>query len=295
MSIPLTGWPHGSWNHLLPYFNRLGAMIGLGPNPSAEQLYAAIGKTSSAKLFAESIEKFIEATGMSMEQVIAEVREVEKELCLLGVVPFMSIEKGMVDPELFEGVGYLTTGTATYTDERLKQLLQTLKAGARIRRVVCFASSRFCEAPADLKHPVIKAWKGLKPTEAEFQRKLVEECGLESQVDVKYADLPRQNADGRPLSLQQQLEHFMESGQSVDQVGLAPIYVPTNFNALYVALHVANVMGRDNVWLSQNGGTLIDALPKYWAPTLQHVLTWPNGALRLWKELVDAGFITYDE
>jgi hypothetical protein len=293
VSIPLTRWSRGSWNRLLPLFNRLAAMVDLDPNPSVEQLAGVIKTTLNAKLFAESIEKFIKATaGMSMEQVIAELREIEKELSLLGVMPFMSTEKGMVAPELFKGVGYLTTGTATYTDERLKQLLQTLKTGARILRVVCFASSRFCEAPADLKHPVIKAWKGLKPTEAEFQRKLVEECGLESLVDVKYADLPRQNAYGRPLSLQQQLEHFMESGQSVDLVGLAPIYVPTNFNALYVPLHVANVMGRDNIWLSQNGGTLVDELPKHWAP-VQHTLTWPNGAFRLFEQLVRSGAIDY--
>jgi hypothetical protein len=292
MSVPLTGYRNGSWNHLLPWFNRLAAMVGLGPNPDVGELEGVIKKTLNTKLFAESIKNFIKTTGMTMEQVIAELCEIEKELCLLGVVPFMSTKDGMVDPESFEGVGYLTTGTATYTDERIKQLLQTLKTGARILRVVCFASSRFCEAPADLKHPVIKAWKGLKPTEAEFQRKLVEECGLESLVDVKYADLPRQNADGRPLSLQQQLEHFMESGQSVDLVGLANIYVPTNFNALYVPLHVADITGRDNVWFSQNGGTLIDELPKFWAP-VQHTLTWPNGAFRLFEQLVRFGAIDY--
>jgi hypothetical protein len=155
MSIPLTGWQNGAWNHLVPEFNRLGAMIGLDPNPSAQTLYAAIGKTGSAKLFEQNVASFLEATGMQIEGVASELRHIEGELGLMSTLPFMSLKQGIVDPASFEGVAILTAGTANYIEARIEQIKLAIRAGARITRVVCLASSRVMDGVADKKHPVV--------------------------------------------------------------------------------------------------------------------------------------------
>jgi hypothetical protein len=305
MSIPLTGWQNGAWNHLVPEFNRLGAMIGLDPNPSAQTLYAAIGKTGSAKLFEQNVASFLEATGMQIEGVASELRHIEGELGLMSTLPFMSLKQGIVDPASFEGVAILTAGTANYIEARIEQIKLAIRAGARITRVVCLASSRVMDGVADKKHPVVAdpdADWGVygQPTEVSFQRLMVTLLGLDSMVEVKYANLPQwaeppseEKPKGRPLNLEQQLNWLVKSGQYADLIGDSHVYFPVNFNATFIVLEARRVLGLDDIYTSSNGGTLIDALPKFWAPTLQHVLTWPNGALRLWKELVAAGMIDY--
>ncbi len=143
-------------------------------------------------------------------------------------------------------------------------------------------------------------WGGKGPSELFFQEYMIDSHKLYDDVQVVYAELPKwveppseERPKGKPLSLSQQLKHLVESGQYADLIGDAPVYFPVNFNALYVALSARRTLGLDDIYTSSNGGTLIDELPEYWAPTLQHTLTWPNGALRLWKELVDAGMIDY--
>jgi hypothetical protein len=302
MSIPLTGWQNGAWNHLVPEFNRLGAMIRLDANPSTDQLYGAIDKTGSAKLFEQNVASFLKATGMQIEDVASELRSIEGKLGLMSALPMMSLKQGIVDPSSFEGVAILSTGTANYTEARIKELMLYMQAGARIKRVVCVASARVMDGVADKKHPKVADWDTSKdePTEASFQRYMVKELGLKNMVEVVFADLPEwaeppseTNPKGRPFNLEQQLNWLVKSGQYAELIGDSLVYFLVNFNALFVALEACRVLGLDDIYTSSNGGTLIDALPKFWAPTLQHVLTWPNGALRLWKELVAAGMIDY--
>lgn len=290
MPMPLGPWGPGSWDHQLEHFERIGEMIGLGPNPDDQQLYRAIGDTSSPKAFQENVKPFLQRTGMTLEQLTAQVHAVERDLGLLGVLPFMSYKRGLVDPAAFKGVGFWATGTAGWTDLRLEALLAGEKAGATFEYIICFWSTRKCDTPADKKHPKVKMFRDdHEPTEEVLQKLLVP-SGREKWF--RFVELPELNAAGKPLSLEQQIEHAQATGQLDELIGQRPVFMGQNGNATYNALQVPRLAGLADMHFMQADMSLIDDLPAHFAPTLQWSATYVNGAFRFWKELRQAGCIS---
>ena len=293
MPVPTGRWTDGGWNSLLPHFMRLAKMLGFnGAYALPSDLQALFNKAASAKVFAENVKAFLEASGLSPQQVADLLVDLEKELGLMAPVPFMSLEGGLADPSEFNGVALWPTGTVNWTKLRLEQIQLSAVAGARFRHVIGLNSSRTCNSPADRRHPLIRGIAaGMEPTEAELQRQLAE-SGDYDPGEFIYPILPYQNAAGKPLTLEQQLEYLLASGQYDDLIGDADIYVPATPNSLFVPLHAARVLGRRNVYFSQAGATLMRSMPGYWWPSNQDVMTTPNGAIRLWIELEHRGCIT---
>lgn len=291
MHVPSQRWAEGSWNNKLDQLNSLGRMVGLKPNPSWETLDATIGKVASAKVFGESIQPFLDETGKSREEVIRELKAINDRLGLMEPLPFMTTGQGFTDPASFDGVALLPPGITNWSVLRHTEIVRSHKAGANFQRVVVLWSSRKCNAPADLRHPYIKDryQQGEEPTEWKLMHDIVDRDG----VDLKYefAELPQVDENGRPLSLEKQLNHLVESGQYEALVGDKPVYVPSTPNSLYVPLHAKRVLGLKDIAFSQAGARQVATMPSFWWDSLQEIMTTPNGTFRLWKELVQGRFI----
>lgn len=293
MPVPTNGWMNGGLNKQLNSFRLLARMLGLNESSiSSDDLQGLFSKVANAKLFAENVQAFMDAAGGSKASIQDRLENIEAKLGLMQPLPFMSL-RGQSAPSDFEGIVIWPAGTTLWTQLRLEQIQTAVAAGAHFTRVVCLGSSRKCTAPADLRHPFIASQpEGTELTERELQMALLEASGTIQAVNFSFPDLPDINDAGRPLSLEQQLSYLRDSGQLDQLVGNADIYVPANPNALYVPLHVRRVLGRDNVWFSQAGARLVRGTPDYWWPSLQDVMTTPNGIIRLWVELLYAGCIT---
>lgn len=293
MHVPTDGWRNGAWNTKLPHFRFLAEMLGVNkPFLSLGEVQELIAKAASAKVFAKNIKPFLSATEHSEPAVARGLELIEGHLGLLEPLPFMSLD-GIADPRQFSGVAIWPAGTANWTELRLEQIRMAQRAGADFMYIIRLGSSRRCNTPADRAHPLLqRVAKGSEPTERLFQRELMETMPDLQEDEFRSASLPELNDEGKPLSLQQQLEYLVSSGQYDKLIGDEDIYVPANPNALYVPLHVRRVLGRDNVWFSQAGARLVRKVPDSWWPSLQQVMTTPNGILRLWVELLHAGCIT---
>jgi len=292
MHVPTDGWRNGAWNNKLPHFRSLAEMLGVNkPSLSLGEVQELIAKVASAKVFAENIKPFMEATEHSESAAARGLELIEGHLGLLEPLPFMSLD-GIADPREFNGVAIWPAGTANWTELRLEQIRMAQRAGANFKYVIRLGSFRRCNTPADLAHPALSGRQspsGL--TERMFQWLLAGSGGYEDLV-WREPELPEVNEQGKPLSLQQQLEYLITSGQYEELIGGEDIYVPANPNALYVPLHVRRILGEENVWFSQAGARLVRKVPDSWWPSLQQVMTTPNGIFRLWVELLHAGCIT---
>jgi hypothetical protein len=292
MHVPTDGWKNGGWNNKLPQFRLLAEMLGLSkPSYAPGDLQDLFKRVATAKLFAENVQAFLDAASDSKKSAADRVEAIERKLGLTEPLPFMSME-GLAVPSEFNGVAIWPTGITNWTKLRLEQIRMAQDAGARFKHIVCLHSSRVCNAPGDRKHPLIAGIPaGQEPTEQALQYQLAR-SGAHDPSMFRFAELPSVNDDGRPLSLEQQLRHLQASGQYDELIGGADIYVPSTPNSLYVPLHVRRVLGHDNVWFSQAGARLVRGTPDSWWPSLQDTLTLPNGMLRLWVELLEAGCIT---
>lgn len=291
LPVPTNGWINGGWNNKLPQFRLLAQMLGVNsPIASADDLQDLFKRVSTAKVFAENVQPFLEATGRPHKWVVERLLEIEHKLGLLEPLPMMSLKRGIINPRSFSGVAIWPAGITNFTQLRLEQIELAMRAGAYFKCVIVLGSSRKCNAPADRRHPLIKSRLGGEElTERQLQHELLAELADDRYIE---AVLPEFNADGKPLSLRQQLEFVMRSGQFQAEIQ-GPIYVPSTPNSLYVPLHVRRVLGSLDVCFSQAGARVVrDEMPDYWWPTLQDVKTTPNGIFRLWVELIHAGCIT---
>lgn len=292
MPVPTDRWTDGGWNPKLPQFQRLAKMVGVDKtsytHDDLQNLFKIIG---DQKVFADNVQVFIEAATGFRATTAEAIEALERKLGLTEALPFMSLE-GVTIPASFNGVAIWPSGTANWTNLRLEQIQMAHKAGAQFEHIVCLYSSRVCSGVADKRHPLIKGTaQGLEPDEHALMEHLAATSGLNVNM-FKFADLPFETEAHKPLSLDQQLKHLQTSGQYDELIGGRDIYVPSTPNSLYVPLHVRRVLGHDNVWFSQAGARIVRAVPDYWWPTIQDVMTLPNGILRLWVELLHAGCIT---
>lgn len=296
LHLPDIGWTRGSWNGKHGQFGLLGRMIGLSDRPSSEELQEAIRKTAVAKVFHESVESFMAATGRDQAYVVNELMHMNKKLGTMEMIPFRSMLRGAFCPSSFDGVGFLTGATVSWMELRWSDLLLAQKAGAHFKQIVVLGSSRICNSPADRRHPYISGVfpEGREPTERELLKQWVYAAGKHDRQYV-FPELPEVNEQGKPLSLEEQLRHLDRSGQWEELVGVTdtePVYVPTNPNALFVPLHFRRVIGLHDIWFSQAGAHVVKQTPEWWWPGLQDVMTTPSGTIRLWIELVNADCIT---
>lgn len=292
MHVRTDGWLNGAWDTKRPQFLLLAEMLGhTQPHLSPDDLQGLFRSVASAKVFADNVQQFLDATGRTKKSAAEYLEGIERQLGLMEPLPFMSL-RGISDPAEFDGVAIWPTGITNWTKLRLEQIRTAQDAGARFRHIVCMHSSRVCNGVADRRHPLIKGIpEGQEPTEYSLQHHLVF-SGAHDPSMFRFPSLPFVNDQGRPLSLEQQLVHLRESGQYDELIGGADIYVPSTPNSLYVPLHVRRVLGHDNVWFSQAGARLVRGAPDSWWPSLQDAMTTPNGIIRLWVELLHAGCMT---
>jgi hypothetical protein len=268
-------------------------MLGLTkPSVSLSDLQDLFQRVSSAKVFAENVQAFLATVVDSDKPIEGHLEAIERELGLTKAIPFRSLN-GLEDPSSFNGVAIWPTGTTNWTELRLEQIRTAQAAGAQFSSIVCLYSSRTCNGAADRRHPLIRdVPAGEESNEREVQRQLFFNLEAPDGYLFHFPALPRSTSEGKPLSLEQQLQFLQRSGQYETLVGDADVYVPSTPNSLHVPLHVRRVLGLDNVWFSQAGASLTRKMPDFWWPSLQDVMTLPNGMIRLWVELLHAGCIT---
>lgn len=290
MHIPDTGWTRGSWRGKLAQFGLLGRMIGLDVDASSGELQEALKRVASAKVFAESVQDFVEATGMKKGDIANELEHINKKLGTMEPAPFRSMLRGQVDPSSFDGVAIWPAGTVSWMQLRWEQIKMHQQAGARFEHIIVLGSSRVCNAAADRKHPYIKGNfdEGEEPTERKLLKLWVYgDSGLNPQY--LFPPIP-DDESGQPLSLQKQLEYLLEREPPYAKLLTErPLYVPANQNALYVPLHARRVLKRQDIWFSQSGARVERESPAWWSPMVQDLWTTPSGILRLWIELKAAG------
>jgi hypothetical protein len=288
LPVPTNGWNNGAWNKKATQFYLLAEMLGLKkPSISPDELQELFRAVGSAKVFSDNVQAFLRASGRDIKWVCQRLEQIEAKLGLMDPLPFMSL-KGVSNPKDFAGVAIWPAGITNWSELRLDQIELAQKAGAYFEHIIVLGSTRKAGAPADRRHWYINPIPaGHEPTERGIQSAWIEQ--KPSKIRFIEAELPELNADGKPLSLQQQLEHFVETGQYERYVAGKKIYVPSTPNSLYVPLHVRRLLGHEDVWFSQGGARLTRDMPDYWWPTLQDVLTTPNGIIRLWVELLHAG------
>lgn len=292
MHVPRDGWINGGWKRKLPQFRSLGEMVGLSPAPSSDELQAVLKRVASAKVFAESVDTFLAATGKRRSEVMAKLESINHQLGTMEPVPFRSLVRGEVDPTSFVGVAIWPAGTVAWTELRWEQIKLAEKAGAKFERIIVLGSSRVCNAVADRRHPYIREIpEGQEPTERELMRQWVR---ASSHFDSKYVfpDLPERNEQGWPLTLEQQLKYLYQENKHTADLVMNQLYVPANPNALYVPLHVRRVLKRQDIWFSQGGARIQRDMPSWWWPAVQDLMTTPSGIFRLWIELEAAGCFT---
>lgn len=268
-------------------------MIGLSDRPSTGELQEALKRVASAKVFAESIDKFLEATGKDRMEVANELEHINKKLGTMEPIPFRSMIRGQVDPSSFDGIAIWPAGTVSWSHLRWEQLLLSEQAGARFERIIVLGSSRICNAVADRKHPEIadNYDAGEEPTERQLLKRWVNyRYGRNPQY--LFPELP-DGEGGKPLSLEGQLKHLMSDQKYAQLLTERQVYVPANPNALYVPLHVRRVLKRQDIWFSQGGARIQRETQNWWWPQVQDLWTTPSGILRLWIELEAAGCLAY--
>ena len=170
MQVPRNRWTDGSWDNKLSQFLPLARMAGLdSPNPSLDELQGMFSAVANTKVFAESVEKFVEKSGKSLKDVQRQLVYINNKLGLMEPVPLRSKMHPIVDPSTFDGVALLVPGTISWTGLRKTRTELVQQAGAQFERVVVFHSSRVCDSPADWRHPYIRDafTKGREPTEKE--------------------------------------------------------------------------------------------------------------------------------
>ena len=291
MPVPTNGWINGAWNKKATQFYLLAEMLGLKqPSISPDDLQDLFKRVSSAKVFAENVQPFLEESGWPLDAVHKRLEEIEANLGLLQLLPFMSL-RGLADPSQFSGVAIWPAGITNWCVMRHEEIVKAHKHGANFTRVIVMWSSRKCDAPADRRHPYIRDYhdEGEEPTERQLMQSIIDRDGV-TNLKYEFATLPKAQADGRPLSLEMQLEQIVQSGQFDDYLP-GKMYVPSTPNSLYVPLHVMRVLGHDNVWFSQAGSRPVREMPGFPWPGLQEILTTPNGIIRLWVELLYSGCI----
>lgn len=289
MLVPRIRWISGSWNNKLSQFLPLARWLGVNsPNPSLDELQD-LHKTVGAKVFTESIPAVRERTGMSEQTLRRKLVYMWDKIGLGDPISLRSIfeTEHECDPTNFKGVALLMPGTISWTGRRYERTELVRLAGAKFERVLVFYSSRICKAPPDWRHPYIRftSQKDREPTEEELLRQW-----LFDKPGYQFVELPA-TPPGEPLSAQQQLEHFVASGQFDELVGDRKVFVATNPNATYIPLHVKRVLGLNDIWFSQGASRLVSPLPAHWWPEDQETLSTPSGTIRLWIELRAAGLI----
>jgi hypothetical protein len=295
LHLPDKAWTHGSWNPLRGKFDLLGRMIGLNPRPSSEELQEAFAKVANAKVFAQSVESFVAAVKAERGDdydVANELEHINKKLGTMEPVPFRSMFF-QEDPASFDGVAILPAGTVSWMHLRWDQLKLHQQAGARFEYIIVLGSSRRCSAPADRKHPFIREnfAEGEEPTERQLLKLWINGTSGRNPQYL-FPPIP-EGENGKPLSLQQQLEYLMKSEPPYAKLLTERrLYVPTNQNALYMPLHVRRVLQRNDIYFSQSGARVERETPAWWSPMVQDLWTTPSGILRLWIELRHAGCIT---
>lgn len=291
MLVPRNRWTDGGWNTKLPQFLPLAQMVGVNSsNPSPDELQTIFKTVADTKVFAESVKKFVKATGKRESDVRRKLRFINHKLGLMEPIPLRSLTQSDVNPSEFEGVALLPAGTVSWMQLRWDRIRLTEHAGAKFNRIIVLGSTRVCNAKADRRHPYIRGVfpEGREPTELELLKQWVYATG---QLDRQYVFSEWPDSD-KPLSLEMQLRHLVESGQYATLVGDNPVFVPANPNALYVPLHVRRVLGLDNIWFSQGSARLVTPVSDHWWPEDQDLMTTPSGILRLWVELQANGCIT---
>jgi hypothetical protein len=291
VDVPRDKWTEGAWNNKLPQFHPLASWFGVDtPNPTSDELQQLYRHVSNT-VFAESIPEVLKATGMTPKDLQRQLRFVCHKLGIYNAIPPRSLKEGRCDPSSLDGsVAFVLGGTVSWMRLRLDGTLQVQHAGAKFERIVMLGSTRVCNASADKRHPYIRKGfsEGREPTEQEVLHQWVYSSG---QVDKQFVfpDLPD---CAKPLSLKEQLLHLVSSGQYEELVGDRKVFVAVNGgNALYIPLHMYQVLGLDDIWFSQHASNLVHPVPDYWWPYDQDLMTTPSGIIRLWIELKAAGCI----
>jgi hypothetical protein len=294
LPVPFESWKNGSLNKMLPALLPLARMLGCNsPNPTLDDLQGMYELAANTKVFTESTEKFLKAVGQKKEtEVRRTLRDIDRRTGLTKPVPFRSALYGRLDPREFKGVAIWPAGTVSFMHLRREQLRQSQTAGAKFERIIVLGSSRVCGSPADRRHPYVREIfaEGREPTELELLKQWVYgEAGLDPQY--VFPELPAKTAEGKDLSLEDQLNYLLDSGQYKELVGKSPVYVPANPNALYVPLHVQRVLCLDDICFSQDGAELVTPVPSHWWNRDQDLMTTPSGTIRFWKEARTVGYI----
>ncbi len=292
MDVPRNSWTDGGWNGKLDQFLPLARWMGIhSPNPTPDELQS-LYRVVSSKVFADSIPQILERTKMTEEQLCRKLSQRWGCLGIGNAIPPRSLKEGRCNPSSLSGaVAFVVGGTVSWMSLRLNQTLLVQQAGAEFERVIMLGSSRVCNAGADRRHPYIQGVfpEGREPTEVEVLRQWVYGTGQVNKQFI-FPELPESE---KPLSLEQQLQHLVASGQCQELVGDRKVFVAVNGgNALYIPLHIRSILRLNDIWFSQPASTLVHPVPEYWWPSDQALMTIPAGIIRLWIELKANGCIS---
>jgi hypothetical protein len=292
LRVPHNRWIDGGWDKKLPVFLPLARWMGINsPNPSMDEL-DALYKVVEPKLFHDAIPAVLEATGMTERTLKRKMSEMWGRLGIGSPIAPRSLTQGRCNPSDLEGsVAFVLGGTTGWMKARLDRTMLVASAGAKFEHIIVLGSSRKCNGDADRRTPYIREnyAKGEEPTELALLERWVGELGENSGRFV-VPDLPESE---KPLSLDKQLRHLVDSGQYAELVGERRVFVAVNGgNALFVPLRVRRVLELDDIWFSQPANNAISPVPNHWWPEDQELMTTPSGIVRLWSELKANGCIS---
>jgi hypothetical protein len=293
LHVPHNRWTDGGWNKKLPQFLPLARWMGVdSPNPSLDELQV-LYEAVAPKLFHEAVPRVLEATGMDERTLKRKMGEMWGRLGIGSPIAPRSLKQGRCNPSDLEGsVAFLLGATSGWMKTRLDRTLLTQSAGAKFEHIIVLGSTRRCGAPADRRTPYIRDnfAKREEPTELELLKLWAGELGGLKSGKFVFPEMP---VSEKPLSLERQLQHLVDSGQYAKLVGERRVFVATNGgNALFVPLRVRRVLGLDDIWFSQPATNAISPVPEHWWPEDQDLMTTPSGIVRLWYELKANGCIT---